>query len=122
MAFDRVNPVPYKTVDLIDADMVKELAKRSTKRLATSEDFKKVQQRIERYKIQKARKRIALNEKTFVAERKELGALTDIAAEAEKPEGEEDAVVNRNYYFNEALAITLDYAQMLNKHKPGATN
>jgi hypothetical protein len=39
----------------------------------------------------------------------------------EEKEGEDRPVIDRNYYFNEALAVTLDYLNLLQKGKIAAT-
>lgn len=120
--FDRVNPVPYRTVDMVDEAMVKSLAELSTARLQSSEDFKKVQERINRYRAQKAKKRVALNEKKFLAERKELNSEEEEEKEIENLNDPERPIVKQDFYFKETMAITVDYARMLEKLKLADTN
>jgi hypothetical protein len=82
-------------------------------RQRSSDEFRKVQQRIEKYKAQKARKSISLNEEKYLAER---AALDDEEEKIKKDiDGgdPDDPVVERDYYFNEVLDITQDYVQLL---------
>jgi carboxyl-terminal processing protease len=108
--FDRVPAVKFKSSGQIDQVMIGQMKKRSEQRRAGSEDFKKTLDRIAKYKSQKERKSISLNEEKFLAERK---SLDGDEKEDDEKEDDEDPVVKRDYYFNEALAITIDYIQLL---------
>ncbi|MFP6658682.1 MAG: carboxy terminal-processing peptidase, partial [Pirellulales bacterium] len=107
--FDQVPAVKFTSAAAVDQMMIGQMKKRSEQRCAESEDFKKMLDRIAKYKSQKARKSISLNEKQFIAERNSL----DDGDEDEDEDEDEDPVVKRDYYFNEALAITVDYVQLL---------
>ncbi len=109
--FDQVPAVKFTSAAVVDQVMIGQMKKRSEQRCAESEDFKKMLDRIAKYKSQKARKSISLNEKQFIAER---DSLDDGEKDEDEDEDEdEDPVVKRDYYFNEALAITVDYVQLL---------
>jgi len=121
VAFDQVQPVPYQVVNKVDPVMIAELTKSSSQRLAASEDFQKVQKRVEKYLAQKQRKRISLNEEKFLAERADLEDEEERIRKELNDDDPDDTVVDRDYYFNEALGITLDYVQLLTQGKIAAT-
>ena len=97
------------------------MGRRSRERCASSEDFKKVAKRIDRYRQQKERKAVDLDEKKFLADRADLNAEEEEEKRLEEQETKDRPVVERNYYFNEALAITVDYLGLTNKGKVAAT-
>ncbi|MDX1947077.1 MAG: carboxy terminal-processing peptidase [Pirellulaceae bacterium] len=123
VAFDKVPAAPFKRYDDVTANVVSTLKEKSSQRIAQSEEFKKLNRDIERYVEQKAKKEVPLNEAKFLARRAEL----DAEAEDEKTfehqaNGDEKEVVKRDYYFNEALNITLDYLRLLGKDKVAKAN
>ncbi len=69
---------------------------------------------IDRFNEQKEKKRISLNREKFMAEKAELTAEKQEEKELEELNDPNRPVVKRDYYFNEVLAITTDYAAMLN--------
>jgi carboxyl-terminal processing protease len=108
LEFDRVDPLRYHHCNDVSPAVCAHLRRLSQQRVRASEDFQKVVRNIARYKEQKARKFVALNEQKFLKERTEL----DVDKEEEKAVGdhnERDGVIQRNYYLNEVLAITADY-------------
>lgn len=117
--FDRVDKVKFNSYNLVNSELVADLSTTSAQRVANSEDFKKELQRIGRYNEQKDRKRVSLNEKKFMADRAELNAEKEEEKEFEQANDPNRPVVKRDYYFNEAMAITLDYAKLLNRPQPG---
>ncbi|MGC3969166.1 MAG: carboxy terminal-processing peptidase [Pirellulales bacterium] len=91
--------------------MLEQLRATSKERIASSTDFQKVKTRVERYNAQKNRKTLPLNEEKFLAEvnaDKEEGDLEN-EIEKEMNEQEDRPVVKKDYYFNEAMNVTLDY-------------
>ena len=117
LAFDKVKPVPYKTYDQVDANMIGALTRRSEQRRSQSEDFKKLDANIQLYKRQKERKSVFLNEEKFLAERKEINAEKEQEKQFEQLGNPDRPVVQRDFYFNEALAIARDYVDLLLKNK-----
>lgn len=118
MPFDRVEPQPYKKYNFVQPEWVRQLAARSAARCQASTDFQKVLKTIERYKLQKAKKTVPLNEQKFLAERAELNV-----EEEEKKKIEENiepkSGIQRDFYLDEALAITVDYLELL-RTKPSS--
>jgi len=120
LKFDQVKAAPYRSVDTVAPPIIVELNRRSLQRCGGSEDFKKVAKRIARYQEQKERKSITLNEQKYLAERSEFNAEEEEEKRLEEQEGKDRPVIDRNFYFDEALAITLDYLDLLNKGKVAA--
>ncbi len=131
VAFDKVPAVPFRKYDAtygVSPAMVSKLKDQSTQRIDNSADFGKLKKNIVRYEEQKAKKEVPLNEKKFTARREEF----DSEKEEEKTFDEQahgtTEVFKRDFYGNEALAITLDYLRELGKEKvanartPGAPN
>lgn len=79
-------------------------------RCSQSEDFAKVQKNISRYKEQKSRKFVTLNKEKFLAERAELNAEKEQQKQLEELNGGDESLeIKRDYYLDEALAITVDF-------------
>ncbi|MCE9552729.1 MAG: carboxy terminal-processing peptidase [Planctomycetes bacterium] len=122
LKFDQVRASPFKTVDQVAPPILAELNRRSAERCSASDDFKKVAKRVARYQDQKQRKSITLNEKKYLAERSEFNAEDDDEEkQLEELEAKDRPVIDRKYYFNEALAVTIDYLNLLGKSKVAAT-
>jgi carboxyl-terminal processing protease len=111
LAFDRIEPVRYDRVKMVDKATIDRLDAMSKQRQKSSTDFQKVLKNITNYHEQKAKKTVTLNEKKFLEERAELNADREQDKEFENIENDNEEVVKRNFYFNEALNITLDYLQ-----------
>jgi hypothetical protein len=71
-----------------------------------------VSRNIVRYKEQKARKYVTLNEEKFLKERAELSADREEEKAIEKRSEESDGAIKRDYYLDEVLAITTDYLKL----------
>lgn len=113
MKFDRVEAVPFEKVDMIDPKLVEELRQLSSQRVAANEEFQKEIRKIESYKRQKEQKRVSLNEKTFLADRAELNADKEEEKKFEELNNSTNGVVfKRDFYNDEAVAVTLDYLRL----------
>ncbi|MFO0883936.1 MAG: carboxy terminal-processing peptidase [Pirellulales bacterium] len=106
---DRLNPTATCNPDIL------KLRDSSQKRMAQSPDFTKLQKKIERYQT-KASKTNPLSESKFLARRAELDAEKEEDEHLEDNANEKE-VVKRDFYFNEALAVTLDYLRLMGKDK-----
>jgi carboxyl-terminal processing protease len=111
LPFDRVAATRYPVFPLVEKPAVQDLNVRSQARVAKSSDFQKVARSITRYEEQKKRKRVTLNEKAFLELNKEVNA-----------EKEEEKMLNptpdakgiqRNFYLDEVMNITVDYVGLL---------
>jgi carboxyl-terminal processing protease len=115
MKFDKVAPGDYTPVDYVNPAMIGRLKEASEARRAKSDDFKKQITQIERYKKFKGRKVVPLNEKAYLAQRAELEVDDKDPFEDDEKEKKEkkkkDEVVKRDFYFNEVVAIAVDYGR-----------
>jgi carboxyl-terminal processing protease len=113
MKFDHVDPVPYHKYPLVDNHVIDQLKAASAERRKDSKDFQRVMVDIERLNEQTRKKRISLNREKFMAHKAELTAEKQEEKEFEEQNDPNRPVVKRDYYFNEVLAITTDYIQLL---------
>nr|HPM82881.1 carboxy terminal-processing peptidase [Candidatus Anammoximicrobium sp.] len=117
LEFDQVRPAQYEVYSLADPKITQSLTASSEARISQSEEFKKLLRRIDRYKEQKAKKRVTLNEQEFFAERAELDAEKEDEKQLEDQAVASDEVVKRDFYMNEVLAIAADYATLLEQNR-----
>jgi len=110
LAFDQVKPATFTPFDQVSKPIVDEVRRLSAQRQAASEDFKRLLQRIERYEEKKKLKRVTLNEKKFLEEWAEINAQREEEKELEELPDSRKTEIKRDFYLNEALAITADYA------------
>ena len=119
VAFDQVDAASFEKLALVDNAMLDRLRKRSEDRCKNSEDFKKVEKTIAKYLEQKDRKSVSLKEDVFMADR---GDAEEDALKEALEEDDADQVIDRNFYFDEAMAIALDYAQFLKNGQLATTD
>lgn len=117
LEFDRVAAAEFERLNMVSKEFVADLNTRSIARRGKSEDFAKLLKNIKRYRDQKAKKSVTLNEKKFFALRAELDAEKEDEKQFKEQGGSENEVVKRNFYFNEVLDITVDYVNTLKKNK-----
>lgn len=110
LAFDQIKPVKFTPFEFVNKPMIDELARLSAKRQAASQDFKRLLERIARYEEKKKLKRVTLNEKKFLDEWAEINAQREEEKELEAVPDPRKTEIKRDFYLNEALAITADYA------------
>ncbi len=109
LPFDRIDPVPYEDMHLVDKSRIDRLIAASVERQKSSSDFQKVGQEIEKYHELKARKTVSLNEQKFLADREKLNMEKKEEDEHDEQSDPHRPVFKRNFYNNEVIAITLDY-------------
>jgi carboxyl-terminal processing protease len=108
VAFDRVEPLSFQHFGYVTPALVAQLRQLSEQRCAASEKFRKVGRDIARYKEQKAKKYITLNEAKFLKQRAELDVDKEEEDALEKL-NDPSTGIKRDYYLDEVLAITVDY-------------
>jgi carboxyl-terminal processing protease len=113
VAFDKVDSAGFKSLGYVSKPIRDRLQDLSTQRCKASADFQKVARNIERYKQQKDRKSVTLNEKKFMEERAELNADKEQEKKLKELAESNHKGIERDYYLNEALAIALDYIQLM---------
>jgi len=113
LAFDKVDSADYKKVNTLTSAIRDKLRLLSTGRVEKSEDFQKVVSNVEKYLARKDRKTVTLNEEKYRNERNSIEAEQKEQDEAEKENIYDRPVIDKNFYFNEAVDITLDYMNLL---------
>jgi carboxyl-terminal processing protease len=108
LPFDQVAAQPFKRFGLISPVVVDQLRRLSADRCAASEKFQKVLRSIARYKEQKARKTVTLNEAKFLAERAESSADKDEEKTLEKLSDPNQNTIDRDFYLDEVFNVTTD--------------
>jgi carboxyl-terminal processing protease len=112
MAFDRVEPLEFRKLDYVSPAICNRLARLSAERVKSSEEFQSELRDIARYKEQKDKKYVTLNEEKFLKEREKLNADKEEKEQLDEMADPGKNGIERNYYLNEAIAIALDYLQL----------
>jgi len=107
--FDRVDPMQYKRFDFVTPPIRDQLKRLSEQRVQATDKFQKELRNIARYKEQKAKKSITLNEEKFLKEREELNADKDEEKTFEELNNPDNKGIVRDYYLDEVLDIAVDY-------------
>ncbi|WP_238397570.1 carboxy terminal-processing peptidase [Anatilimnocola aggregata] len=120
MAFDKIPTSKFGSYDQVTPALINRLKEASAARRENSEDFKKLLRNIDKYVDQKTKKEIPLNEAKFLARRAELDSEKEEEKTFEQQANSSDQVVDKDFYFNECIGITLDYLRSLGKDKVAA--
>ncbi len=121
--FDRVPAANYQKNAQVNPEMLTELRARSLTRRESDEGFQKLARNIARYKEQKQRKSVTLNEEKFMKEREELDADKEEEKQFEEQlDYSARPVVEHNYYFDEVLNVAADYVQLLERQRVAQIN
>jgi carboxyl-terminal processing protease len=113
LPFDRTRPLEFRKLDRVNEAVCDRLSYLSAQRRQHSEDFQEVLQDIDRYLKRKERKTITLNEAKFRAEMEELNADKEEKETIEEMTETGDNGIERNFYLDETLAITVDYLKLM---------
>ncbi|HEY2838728.1 MAG TPA: carboxy terminal-processing peptidase [Pirellulales bacterium] len=113
LEFDTVPEAPYRRLHQVDRDLSAQLSKLSAERRKQMPEFQALERRIARYKEQKTRKGITLNEKKFLAERAEFNADKEQEKELDELDTPSKEIFDPNNYYNRvALSVLLDYLKL----------
>jgi len=115
LKFDHIDKASYNKVNMVDPKVLDDLRSRSSQRIHDSADFQKLEKEIARYIELKERKSVPLAEEKFMAERAELNTEKEEEKQFEQLDDPNRPVVKRDFYFNEAINIGLDYLQLNKK-------
>jgi len=115
LKFDHIDKASYNKVNMVDPKVLDDLRSRSSQRIHDSADFQKLEKEIGRYVELKERKSVPLAEDKFMAERAELNTEKEEEKQFEQLDDPNSPVVKRDFYFNEAINIGLDYLQLNKK-------
>ena len=107
--FDEVRPVDYPKFGYVTEDIRARLRQLSDKRRTQSEDFQELARDVEVYLEQKNRKHVTLNQEKYLEELRQLNAEKEKSESLEKLGDTGQLGIERNFYLDEALAITVDY-------------
>jgi carboxyl-terminal processing protease len=111
--FDRVKPLSFKGFALVNKAMCEQLSRLSEERRSHVEKFQKLAKDIDRYEEQKARKTVTLNEEKFLKERADMNADKEEEKKLEGVSNSKNTGIERDFYLDEVLAITVDYINSL---------
>ena len=117
--FDKVAPVSFQRFHDVTPAIRDQLRNLSRQRVQSSKKFQKVVRNIARYKEQKAKKYVTLNEAKFMKERAELNADKETEKALEKQINANNDRIDRDYYLDEALAIAVNYLNIQRHAKAG---
>ena len=122
--FDRIQEVPFRQSSLVSAEVLNALKSKTAARQKESEDFSKLRKNITRYREQKDRKRVTLNEEKFMADRKEIDAEREEEKQFEEQFGSSERPVFdlENFYNKEVLEISADYLREIEKKRLARAN
>ncbi|MDO4582889.1 MAG: carboxy terminal-processing peptidase [Planctomycetia bacterium] len=113
MPFDKIAPQPIQSTNLVNDAIVTQLREKSQQRIAQSEDFQKLIKKINFYRQQKDRKSVTLHAERFLSERADM--LDEEEENLEKQELQGANEIERDFYLDEVINITLDYIGALAK-------
>jgi carboxyl-terminal processing protease len=120
LAFDKIPTSKFGLYDAVTPQVITNLKQSSEARRAKSTEFQKLLRDIDKYTDQKTKKEIPLNEAKFLARRAELDSEKEEEKKFEQQSNSSDQVVERDFYFNECMGITIDYLRSLGKDKVAA--
>ncbi|MCC6123362.1 MAG: carboxy terminal-processing peptidase [Pirellulales bacterium] len=110
IAFDRIDPMSYKKQDAVSPAIVAQLKRLSEPRVKATEKFQKLEHDIDRFKEQKAKKLVTLNEQKFL---KDMNPDKEEEKKLEELINKEKNHIERTYYLDEVLNIAVDYMNQL---------
>ena len=113
IAFDKVPAATFQSSGRVSDDILLTLRDRSHARVMHSEDFGKVAKDIAQYEKRKSDKTISLVESEFAKQWNEGRAAEDEEKKLEESIDPKRPIVKRDFYFNEAMKVTVDYLNLL---------
>ncbi len=113
IAFDKVPAATFQASGRVTADMLKSLRERSVERIKANDEFTKVAKDIAQYEKRKSEKTISLVEEEFSRQWNEGKAADDEEKKLEETADPKRPIVKRDFYFNEAMSVTVDYLNLL---------
>ncbi len=109
VAFDRLPAATFQSSGRIDESLLASLRDRSRARTSGHEEFQKLEKDIARYQRRKDEKTISLVETEFERQWNEGKAAEDEEKKLEEMEMQKRPVVKRDFYFDEAMNVAIDY-------------
>jgi carboxyl-terminal processing protease len=119
IAFDRIPQADYQVQQRVTPQMLTALQERSVQRVAADTKFQELLADIARYEKRKNEKTLSLVESDFARQWNDGKAAEDEEKKLEEDAGPRRPVVNRDFYFDEAMNVTIDYMSLLAGGTPG---
>jgi len=113
IAFDKVPSATFQSSGRVSDAVLKSLREKSTQRVAENEDFRKVAKDIAQYQKRKDEKTVSLVETEFSRQWNEGKSAEDEEKKLEESIDPKRPVVKRDFYFQEAMNVTVDYLSSL---------
>ena len=113
VAFDRLPAAGFQATGRVSEPMLAALRRQSQARVATHDEFKKLAGDIERYERRKKEKTLSLVESVFAQQWNEGKAAEAEEKKLEEMESHKRPVVKRDFYFDEAMNVSVDYLRAL---------
>ena len=112
VAFDHIDPMPYKKLDYVSPAIVSQLKSFSDARIKNADKFQKLEHNIELFKEQKAKKMVTLNEQKYL---QDVNPDKEEEKKFEELADQEKNHIERTYYLDEVLNIAVDYMNQLHQ-------
>ena len=109
LTFGRIAPANFTPRQLVAPQLVAELQRRSGTRIRENEEFARLQERIALAREARARRATPLNEERYMEEIRRFNADEWEREELEDMLLSREQRINRDFYVDEVLAITVDY-------------
>ena len=113
LPFDKVPALSYRKAFEVNPQIVNYLKAASVSRCAQSEEFQKIERKVQCYLKNKNKENITLNEKKFMEERAELIPEEEEKKQLEDQLDNEGLDIKETPYLREALNVAADYAAIL---------
>jgi carboxyl-terminal processing protease len=107
--FDRIRAAKYTATEWVNPLLIERLKQASAARVAQSEEFQKVTEKIEHYVEQKETNVVSLNEEKYLARRELFDAEKEDERTLESQINHTNAEIVRDYFLNEVIQVALDY-------------
>ena len=111
--FDQVPAAKFQPSGRVPPGILSTLRERSGQRVAGSPEFGKVARDVAQYQKRKSEKTISLREEDFARQWNEGKAAEDEEKKLEEQQDPQRPVVKRDFYFQEAMNVTVDYLAAL---------
>lgn len=112
LPFDRVKRAKYSPLGWVSPKLVEQLTELSSERRKASEGFKDLSKDIKRFVKVRDRKQVPLQREKFMVQYNELNEKKDDGDEDGEVAPEDKVKIERNFYLDEALAITADLVRL----------
>jgi hypothetical protein len=113
LKFDQVAPQPHDNYHMASPDLIEQLRKRSTDRVAKTEFFVDEKGKIDELVKRQKEPTVTLNKEKFLAEREEVNSEKDQEDMFKDLEDNDRPVFPSTPYNEEVMAIALDYLDLI---------